>query len=89
MTVTLLVKRIITIHLLYNSKNELKLKLFSCVHQAGEALGAIGSADVLNILREYANDPQIEVHLPTCTVLCLVQMATAYNKLDPPTPVLT
>lgn len=30
-------------------------------HEAGEALGAIGSVDVLDILREYANDPQTEV----------------------------
>ncbi|KAJ7370054.1 hypothetical protein OS493_034497 [Desmophyllum pertusum] len=30
-------------------------------HEAGEALGAIGSADVLDILREYAKDPQTEV----------------------------
>lgn len=30
-------------------------------HEAGEALGAIGSAEVLDILREYTNDPQIEV----------------------------
>lgn len=29
--------------------------------QAGEALGAIGSAEVLDVLREFANDPQIEV----------------------------
>ena len=29
--------------------------------QAGEALGAIGSPEVLNVLREYASDPQIEV----------------------------
>ena len=34
-----------------------------CVCQAGEALGAIGSAEVLDILREYTNDPQIEVHV--------------------------
>ena len=39
----------------------IKIKTVSSVHQAGEALGAIGSADVLDILREYANDPQIEV----------------------------
>ncbi|XP_029208918.2 deoxyhypusine hydroxylase-like [Acropora millepora] len=30
-------------------------------HEAGEALGAIGSPEVLNVLREYASDPQIEV----------------------------
>ena len=30
--------------------------------QAGEALGAIGSAEVLDVLREYAKDPQTEVH---------------------------
>ena len=41
----------------------LKLSLFSCAFQAGEALGAIGSADVLDILREYANDPQTEVRV--------------------------
>ena len=35
----------------------------SCVCQAGEALGAIGSAEVLDILREYTNDPQTEVHV--------------------------
>ena len=29
--------------------------------QAGEALGAIGSAEVLDVLREFADDPQIEV----------------------------
>jgi len=31
--------------------------------QAGEALGAIGSAEVLDVLREYAKDPQTEVHV--------------------------
>lgn len=30
-------------------------------HEAGEALGAIGSPEVLNVLREYSSDPQIEV----------------------------
>lgn len=30
-------------------------------HEAGEALGAIGSAEVLDVLREYVQDPQIEV----------------------------
>lgn len=30
-------------------------------HEAGEALGAIGSPEVLNVLRENASDPQIEV----------------------------
>lgn len=30
-------------------------------HEAGEALGAIGSPQVLSVLREYANDTQIEV----------------------------
>ena len=35
----------------------------SCACQAGEALGAIGSAEVLDILREYTNDPQTEVHV--------------------------
>ncbi|XP_015751541.1 PREDICTED: deoxyhypusine hydroxylase-like [Acropora digitifera] len=30
-------------------------------HEAGEALGAIGSPEVLNVLKEYASDPQIEV----------------------------
>jgi hypothetical protein len=29
--------------------------------QAGEALGAIGSIDSLEILKEYENDPVIEV----------------------------
>lgn len=40
-------------------------RVINCFHklsfQAGEALGAIGSPDVLNVLREYAGDPQIEV----------------------------
>lgn len=30
-------------------------------HEAGEALGAIGSADVISLLEEYAKDPVIEV----------------------------
>lgn len=30
-------------------------------HEAGEALGAIGSSKVLDVLREYAKDPQTEV----------------------------
>lgn len=30
-------------------------------HEAGEALGAIGSSEVLDVLREYAKDPQTEV----------------------------
>ena len=34
---------------------------FGCDFQAGEALGAIGSPEVLDVLREYAKDPQIEV----------------------------
>lgn len=39
--------------------------VYFAVIQAGEALGAIGSADVLDILREYAKDPQTEVHTIT------------------------
>ena len=31
----------------------------------GEALGAIGSADVISLLEEYAKDPVIEVYIPS------------------------
>ena len=42
--------------------NNLCNNIFYCNLQAGEALGAIGSAEVLDVLREYAKDPQTEVH---------------------------
>lgn len=33
-------------------------------HEAGEALGAIGNPDVLEVLKQYSNDPVIEVPWP-------------------------
>lgn len=36
--------------------------------QAGEALGAIGSSEVLDVLREYAKDSQTEVQSKTVVI---------------------
>ena len=41
--------------------NQLRILLF----QAGEALGAIGSPDVVEVLRKFMKDDQIEVHFLT------------------------
>lgn len=39
-----------------------------CNIQAGEALGAIGSSEVLDVLKEYAKDPQTEVQSKTVVI---------------------
>lgn len=71
-------------------------------HEAGEALGAIGSAEVLDVLREFANDPQIEV-AETCQLAvqriewlraksskenCQLS-SNPYKSVDPAPPSLT
>jgi len=38
-------------------------------HEAGEALGAIGTRDVLSVLKEYCNDSEISV-AETCQIAC-------------------
>lgn len=64
-------------------------------HEAGEALGAIGCVSVLDILKEYASDPVIEV-AETCQLAvkriqwlqenCIERKATVYDTVDPAPP---
>ena len=42
---------------------------FSCIFDKGEALGALGPPDLIDLLRKYAQDPVVEVREPEYSYL--------------------